>query len=153
MTQKEGELDEQRVATGLLARIEHHVRRTGDDKGLVIGLDKSETNLVRRLLSGLVSGALAFLVLSVPGDVRAHDFYSIACCAGKDCKPEHEWKVTVKITDKGYFIEQWGETIPFDDTRVKPIPPVHDSGVFHVCKYFVNGRPAARCLYKPNFYQ
>ena len=47
----------------------------------------------------------------------AHDFYSLACCSGRDCGMALPGDVT--WTPAGYLVRSTGETIPLDDPRIQ----------------------------------
>lgn len=89
------------------------------------------------LICGVI--ALAMLVALGVTMAAAHSFYSLACCSNLDCGPT----TGVKWSEAGWVIEATGETVPFNDMRIKESPDVQ----FHTCL------PASwkrvRCLYVP----
>ena len=79
----------------------------------------------------------AIIINALPA--LAHEFYEIACCSGKDCKPLPDG--AVKITKNGYVWD--GEFFEYGSKKIKSSP----DGKYHGCKYtYVDYRP---CLYVP----
>lgn len=66
--------------------------------------------------------------------------YDQACCSNRDCQPEHG---EVRATDNGWLVTSTGETVPYDDHRIK----TSRDGDFHRCQ--VASRETLRCLYVP----
>jgi len=96
--------------------------------------------MVKWIMRGLIIAAVLFgLLMLIPTPVKAHEFYSIACCSGDDCAPLPDG--TVKVTPLGY---EWdGELFPLSDPRIKVSP----DGKYHGCEYkHVKHKP---CLYVP----
>jgi len=79
-----------------------------------------------RLFGSMVTVAIA-LLLSPAGSL-AHDWYPIACCSEKDCRPLAEAKgESVLESTKGW--ELWdGRTIPRSNAKLSP------DGKFHLCE-------------------
>jgi hypothetical protein len=92
------------------------------------------------MTSRLLAGALA-LVLCSPA--VAHDWYEPKCCSDQDCAPVAAGDV--EGTPLGYRIPASGETIPYDDPRIRSSMDGH----MHRCSYA--GMPEAQtiCLYVP----
>jgi hypothetical protein len=89
----------------------------------------------------------ALAVLALAGPAAAHDWYPWACCSDKDCAPVAV-PADLRATPQGWHIPASGETIPFEDPRIRLTPP-EGGGEFHRCS--VAGDPAARtiCLFVP----
>lgn len=88
---------------------------------------------------------LAFLFLFLMWRPAAgHDFYSTACCSGKDCGPVLPGVVT--WTPTGWLVAHLHLTVPFNDKRIQYSPP----GVpaFHLC--MIGSSNMLRCIYIPS---
>jgi hypothetical protein len=89
---------------------------------------------------------LALIILATPA--AAHDWYPPECCSATDCAAVGAADLTP--TPEGWRVESSGEIVPFDDQRVKPIPPdapPEARTTPHVCH--AGGDPSARaiCVY------
>lgn len=75
--------------------------------------------------------------------------YSIACCSGTDCRavnsPRSGSRVTIAETPQGYRISTTGETIAYNDRRIKESP----DGEFHWCSVGGSDDSRTLCLYAP----
>lgn len=72
-----------------------------------------------------------------------HDFYSAACCSGRDCTPAALGDVT--WTPAGYRVLSTDEVIPLADPRIQYSPPGEPG--YRLCIPSYNAK--VRCLYIP----
>ncbi|WP_325439697.1 hypothetical protein [Pararhizobium sp.] len=91
---------------------------------------------------------ILLLLLAGAAPVLAHDAptgwkYPFSCCSGMDCRPVQTKAVSEKSA--GYIIQNTGEVVPYEDTRVRQSP----DGDFHWCS--VAGAEDTRtiCLFVP----
>lgn len=98
--------------------------------------------MMRRLSLSLI----VFLCLCVPG--MGHDWYPYNCCSGFDCRPISVDDVEPR--EDGFFIEESGELIAYDDSRVKKTPP-EGEGKYHRCSRGGTPEGETICLYIPNW--
>lgn len=96
----------------------------------------------------LIAAALVAAFL-LPDSVRAHSFYSFACCSDKDCTPvpdeavtetERGWEVFYKSPLTGRLIQGFIER---GSWRQKWSP----DGRVHACEKF--STPEPQCIYVP----
>lgn len=90
--------------------------------------------------------ALLVALACIPAN--AHDApsgwsYSTSCCDTQDCHPVAPGEVVA--TPRGYSIPASGETIPYNDRRIKPSG---DSGM-HRCSFYGFKDAGTICLYVP----
>jgi hypothetical protein len=103
-----------------------------------------------RATSVLLFAAIA-LACPLPGGgegALAHDWYPGACCSGHDCRPIAMNNVELQLA--GFFVQESGELIPYDDKRIRKTPP-EGGARYHRCSK--GGKPEAEtiCLYIPNW--
>jgi hypothetical protein len=88
----------------------------------------------------LVVIALVIVFVVVAGTAWSHSWYDGYCCSERDCRQTVTREVERR--DEGWFVAITGETIPFDDKRIR-----HSLDPFiHVC---LMGQKI-RCLYIPD---
>lgn len=77
---------------------------------------------------------------------EAHDWFSLQCCSGMDCREIPASAVTA--AKGGYRIDGNPHVVPYSSPRVKQSPP-QAGGAYGLCT--VGGKPdgAVICLYVP----
>lgn len=98
--------------------------------------------------AAIAAFALIFAFLCVMKAANAHDWYPYNCCSGHDCRPIEQDDVA--LTSAGFFVKESGETIPFNDPRIRRTPPEGGSK-YHRCSK--GGKPEGEtiCLYIPDW--
>lgn len=101
----------------------------------------------------LASMAMLMVAASII-EARAHEAtasvqYPLICCSNRDCRPTLEGEV--KQTPQGYTLTSTGETVPYNDRRIKPFEA---DGRIHVCQQagdFDKGRILCLLVPPPSF--
>lgn len=84
-----------------------------------------------------VAAALVAAFLLSLSNVRAHEFYEMACCHDRDCAPVDDSRVSP--VNGGFLVD--GEFVPMRDPRVRR--PINEQ--YHICKHVTTG--VLLCIY------
>ena len=88
------------------------------------------------------AAGLAILLMIVPLEASAHDFYARECCSGHDCRVAADGEV---VPDQGgWRIKPTGELFPTWATRHSP------DGRIHRCTKDADPGNITICLYVPD---
>lgn len=76
----------------------------------------------------------------------AHSWYPWECCSDQDCWPLSF--AEVEVTPKGFRLPT-GETLSFDDPKIKPTPADDPEQRYHICTVGGDLKGRVLCLFVP----